>query len=79
MLQELNLMSNVYKEILPGDLVTLKGLSKQKEKPIGIVKRKIGTKTYEIIWINEGLATRFALVDMAKGHRLEVISSAAQQ
>tara|TARA_Y100001937_G_C7131544_1_gene337727 strand:- start:3139 stop:3357 length:219 start_codon:yes stop_codon:yes gene_type:complete len=72
-------MSNVYKEILPGDLVTLKGLSKQKEKPIGIVKRKIGTKTYEIIWINEGLATRFALVDMAKGHRLEVISSAAQQ
>jgi len=72
-------MSNTYKEILPGDLVTLKGLSKQKEKPIGIVKRKVGIKTYEIMWINEGLATRFALVDMAKGHRLEVISSAAQQ
>ena len=67
------------KEILPGDLVTLKGLSKQKEKPIGIVKRKVGTKTYEVMWINEGLATRFALVNMAKGHRLEVISSAAQQ
>jgi hypothetical protein len=72
-------MSDTYKEILPGDLVTLKGLSKQKEKPIGIVKRKVGIKTYEIMWINEGLATRFALVNMAKGHRLEVISSAAQQ
>ena len=56
--------------------MTLKGLSKQKEKPIGIVKRKADNKTYEIIWVNEGLASRFALVDMAKAHRLEVISSA---
>ncbi len=63
-------------EINPGDLVTLKGLNKQKEKPIGIVKRKVGNKTFEIIWINEGLASRFALVDMAKSHRLEVISVA---
>jgi hypothetical protein len=64
------------KEISPGDLVTLKGLSKQNEKPIGIVKRKVGEKTFEILWINEGIATRFALVDMAKSHRLEVISQA---
>ena len=62
-------------DIRPGDIVTLKGLSKQEEKPVGIVKRSMGNKTYEIFWINEGLATRFALVDMAKSHRLEVISS----
>ena len=66
-------------DIKPGDLVTLKGLNKQKEKPIGIVKRSIGNKTFEIIWINEGLATRFALVNTAKSHRLEVISEADQQ
>ncbi len=63
-------------KISPGDLVTLKGLNNQKEKPIGIVKRSVGNKTFEIIWINEGIATRFALVDMAKSHRLEVISEA---
>ena len=63
-------------EISPGDLVTLKGLNNQKEKPIGIVKRSVGNKTFEIIWINEGIASRFALVDMAKSHRLEVISEA---
>jgi len=61
-------------DIKPGDLVTLKGLSKQQEKPVGIVKRTVGEKTYEIFWINEGMAARFALVDMAKSHRLEVIS-----
>ncbi len=66
-------------DIRPGDIVTLKGLSKQQEKPVGIVKRSVGNKTYEIFWINEGIATRFALVDMAKSHRLEVISSADQQ
>ncbi len=66
-------------DIRPGDIVTLKGLSNQKEKPIGIVKRKVGNKTYEILWINESIASRFALVDMAKSHRLEVISSVDQQ
>ena len=67
------------KNIKPGDLVTLKGLNNQNEKPIGIVKRVMDNKTYEILWINEGIATRFALVDMAKSHRLEVISEADQQ
>ena len=66
-------------DIKPGDIVTLKGLNNQQEKPVGIVKRKAGNKTYEIFWINEGLASRFALVDMAKSHRLEVISSVDQQ
>ena len=65
-------------DIKPGDLVTLKGLSKQEEKPVGIVKRRVENKTYEILWINEGLATRFALVNTAKSHRLEVISPADQ-
>jgi hypothetical protein len=63
-------------EINLGDIVTLKGLNKQKEKPIGIVKRKVDNKTFEIIWLNEGIASRFALVNFAKSHRLEVISQA---
>ena len=63
-------------DILEGDLVTLKGLSKQEEKPIGIVKKKINNKWNEIFWVNEDLANRFALVNEAKAHRLEVISSA---
>jgi len=66
-------------EINPGDLVTLKGLKNQKEKPIGIVKRLVNNKTFEIIWINEGIADRFALINTAKSHRLEVISEADQQ
>ena len=64
-------------DINTGDLVTLKGLNKQKEKPVGIVKRKVGNRSYEIIWINEDFAKRFALVDIARAHRLEVISAAA--
>jgi len=63
-------------DIFEGDLVTLKGLSKQEEKPIGIVKKKLNSKWYEIFWLNETIATRFALVDQARGHRLEVISPA---
>tara|TARA_Y100000034_G_scaffold135787_1_gene209132 strand:+ start:1404 stop:1607 length:204 start_codon:yes stop_codon:yes gene_type:complete len=63
-------------DIKLGDLVTLKGLSKQEEKPVGIVKRRVNNKTFEIIWLNEGIATRFALVDLAKSHRLEVLSQA---
>jgi hypothetical protein len=65
-------------EINLGDLVTLKGLSKQREKPIGIVKRKVNHKTYEIIWINEGIAARFALVKFTKAHKLEIISQVHQ-
>ena len=65
-------------DIYAGDLVTLKGLNNQKEKPIGIVKKKINSKWYEIFWVNENLANRFALVNEAKAHRLEVISSAHQ-
>jgi len=66
------------KDIKPGDLVTLKGLSKQKEKPIGIVKKRLNEKTFEILWITERIAIRYALVDQANKHRLEVISEAAQ-
>ena len=66
-------------DIKPGDLVTLKGLSKQEEKPLGIVKRSMDSKTFEIFWINEGIATRFALVDMAKSHKLEVVSEAPKK
>jgi predicted CoA-binding protein len=63
-------------DIKLADLVTLKGLSKQEERPVGIVKKKMDSRTFEIFWINENLATRFALVSMVKSHRLEVISKA---
>ena len=66
-------------DIKPGDLVTLKGLSKQEEKPLGIVKRSLGTNTFEIFWINKGIATRFALANMVKPHRLEVVSEAREK
>ncbi len=66
-------------DIYPGDIVTLKGLANQKEKPIGIVKKKLNEKTFEILWITERIAIRYALVNQAKRHRLEVISEAVQQ
>ena len=47
--------------IQPGDLVTLKGLSKIKEKPIGMVKKKWATNDVEIFWLNENIAKRFAV------------------
>jgi hypothetical protein len=62
-----------------GDLVTLKGLSKQSEVPIGIVNKQIGFRMHEILWLNEDLATRFALLNQVKTHRLEVLSKALQQ
>tara|TARA_X000001388_G_scaffold76533_1_gene74133 strand:+ start:2463 stop:2666 length:204 start_codon:yes stop_codon:yes gene_type:complete len=62
-----------------GDLVTLKGLSKQTEAPIGIVNKQIGFRMHEILWLNEDLATRFALVNQVKTHRLEVVSKALVQ
>ncbi len=62
-----------------GDLVTLKGLSKQSEAPIGIVNKQVGFRMHEILWLNEDLATRFALVNQVKTHRLEVVSKALVQ
>ena len=62
-----------------GDLVTLKGLSKQTEAPIGIVNKQIGFRMHEILWLNEDLAARFALVNQVKTHRLEVVSKALVQ
>ena len=36
--------------IQPGDLVTLKGMSNIKEKPIGMVKRRWATNDVEIFY-----------------------------
>ena len=38
--------------IQPGDLVTLKGMKKINEKPIGMVKKIWSTKDVEIFWLN---------------------------
>ena len=64
--------------IQPGDLVTLKGMSKLKEKPIGMVKKKWATDHIEIFWLNELVASRFALTKVNDSKKLEIISKANQ-
>jgi len=64
--------------IQPGDLVTLKGMSKLKEKPIGMVKKKWATDHIEILWLNELVANRFALTKVNDSKKLEIISKANQ-
>ena len=41
--------------IQPGDLVTLKGMGKLKEKPIGMVKKNWSRDHIEIFWLNENI------------------------
>ena len=62
-----------------GDLVTLKGMRKAKEKPIGMVKKKWATNDLEIFWLNEKLAKRYAVHKILNPSRLEVISTARAQ
>ena len=64
--------------IQPGDLVTLKGMSKLKEKPIGMVEKKWATDHIEIFWLNELVAHRFALTKVNDSKKLEIISKANQ-
>jgi hypothetical protein len=45
--------------IQPGDLVTLKGMSKLKEKPIGMVKKKWATDHIEIFWVKRACCASF--------------------
>ena len=65
-------------DIKPGDLVTLKGMSRYKEKPIGMVKRKWAVDTMEVFWLNEDISRRFALDKIVDPHKLEIISQADQ-
>ena len=64
--------------IQPGDLVTLKGMNKMKDKPIGMVKKRWATDDLEIFWLNEGLAQRFALHNIVSPKKLEIVSKANQ-
>lgn len=64
-------------DIGTGDIVTLKGLANQQEKPIGIVNKQVGFRMHEIFWLND-YAERFALLNHVKSHRLEVLSRANQ-
>jgi len=57
-----------------GDLVTLKGMSKLVEKPIGMVKKKWATEHIEIFWLNKNIADRFAVKDILEPKKIEVIS-----
>jgi len=64
--------------IEPGDIVTLKGLKNSKEKPLGILKRKWSHSSYEIIWLNEKISSRFALGLYVDPKKLEVVSRVNQ-
>ena len=66
-------------KIQVGDLVTLKGMTKISEKPIGMVKRIWATKDIEIFWLNEDIAKRYAGHKILKHSRLEIVSQASQQ
>ena len=59
-----------------GDLVTLKGMSKILDKPIGMVKEKKTTDRIEIFWLNKNIAKRFAVKDIVETKKIEVISKA---
>ena len=61
-----------------GDLVTLKGMSKLTEKPIGMVKKKRSTGRIEIFWLNKNIAKRFAVNDIIELKKIEVISKAIE-
>ena len=61
-----------------GDLVTLKGMKKIKEKPIGMIKRKWATDHLEIFWLNEDIAKRYAVKKNIDLKKLEIISKANQ-
>ena len=64
--------------IQPGDLVTLKGMKKTNEKPIGMVKKKWATGDLEIFWLNENIARRFAVHKILNHSRVEIVSKANQ-
>ena len=61
-----------------GDLVTLRGMSKLAEKPIGMVKKKRATNHIEIFWLNKNIAKRFAVNDIVEPKKIEVISKAIE-
>ena len=63
-------------EIQIGDLITLKGMSKLDEKPLGIVKKKWATSDIEILWLNHKIARRFAVHDILDFKKIEIISKA---
>jgi hypothetical protein len=68
-----------YMDIKAGDLVTLKGMNKISEKPIGLVKSVwMGqkNKNIKIVWLNEELSRRFALSNIMKAKKLEIVSGA---
>tara|TARA_R110002020_G_scaffold243800_1_gene457402 strand:+ start:1138 stop:1329 length:192 start_codon:yes stop_codon:yes gene_type:complete len=59
-----------------GDLITLKGMSKTKEKPLGIIMKKWATTHLEIFWLNEQLAKRYAVKNIQDPKKLEIVNSA---
>ena len=58
-----------------GDLVTLKGLTQVKEKPIGLVKAE-RRNVVKVVWLNKNIAKRYALKQITDISKLEVVSSA---
>tara|TARA_R110000824_G_scaffold178144_1_gene357759 strand:+ start:254 stop:463 length:210 start_codon:yes stop_codon:yes gene_type:complete len=62
-----------------GDLVTLKGMSSAKEKPLGIITKKWATKHLEIFWLNKNISKRYALTKVLSPTKIEIVNSVYQQ
>jgi hypothetical protein len=62
-----------------GDLVTLKGMSSTKEKPLGIITKKWATKHLEIFWLNMDISKRYALQKITEPKKIEVVNSSYRQ
>ena len=58
-----------------GDLVTLKGMSNAREKPLGIIMKKWATKHLEIFWLNEDMKKRYAVAKILLPAKIEIINS----
>ena len=68
------LESGIFK---PGDLVSLKGMSRKGQNskvPVGLILKQFGLGMYKVRWSNEALAKRWALSDMVEGKKIELIN-----
>ncbi len=60
-----------------GDLVKLKGfeLTDQNDIPHGIITANFGLGKYKVNWLNDDIASRWALTPIVPAEKLELINS----
>tara|TARA_Y100000310_G_scaffold283855_1_gene306132 strand:+ start:495 stop:692 length:198 start_codon:yes stop_codon:yes gene_type:complete len=62
-----------------GDLVKLKGfnIAESNEVPHGLISADFGLNKFKVKWLDENIATRWALGSIIAGESLEVVNSAS--